>query len=103
MNPDSRPSQIRRADFPALREFFRGYLHQDMNEEYASVAGAAKHFWNDADAEQREAVRQEWNRLLAHFQNRSRAELSRSLTRELGSAQELAPADIEKISALFNS
>jgi hypothetical protein len=101
MSHDSKSSEVRRADFPALREFLRGYLHQDMREEYASVASAVKHFWMDADAQQREFVREEWDRLTSQFKDRPLAELNRALTRELGSAQLLEPADVKAISAAF--
>jgi hypothetical protein len=99
---DSKSPEIRRADFPVLREFLRGYLHQDMQEEYGSVEDAAKRFSRDADAEQRQAAAEEWRRLTAHFKDRSLAELNRALTRELGSAQLLAAADLEKISTALN-
>ena len=101
MSHDPKSSEIRPCDFPALREFLRGYLHQDMREEYASVTSAAKHFWADADEKEREVVREEWRRLTAHFKDRSLTELNRALTRDLGSAQLLEAADVTAISALF--
>ena len=102
MSPhDSKSQQIRRTDFPALREFLRGYLHQDMQEEYGSVEEAAKQFSRDADAEQRRAAAEEWKRLLAHLKGRPLAEFNRALTQQLGSSQQLEAADIEKISAAW--
>ena len=96
---DPTPPEVRRGDFPALREFLRGYLHQDMQEEYGSVENAAKQFSRDADAEQRRAAAEEWKRLLAHLKGRPLAEFNRALTQQLGSSQQLEAADIEKISA----
>lgn len=98
---DSKSPEIRSADFPALREFLRGYLHQDMQEEHGSVENAAKQFWRDADAEQRKAAAHEWKKLRAHFKEQPVAQLNRALTRELGSSQQLQPADLEKISTVF--
>jgi len=101
MSHDSKPSDARRAEFPALQEFLRGYLHQDMREEYASVASAAKHFWMEADEEQRKAIHEEWARLLSQFKDRPLAELNRTLATELGGAQLLEAADVKAISAAF--
>ena len=28
--------------FPALKEFFSGYLHEDFNDEYGSAAGRSQ-------------------------------------------------------------
>lgn len=98
---DSRSHETH-ANFPALREFLRGYMHQDMQEEYGSAENAAKQFWRDADAEQRRATAQEWNRLTAQFKDRPLPELNRTLTGDLGSAQQLETGDIQKISAVLN-
>jgi hypothetical protein len=38
----------RTPEFPALREFFSGYLHQDFHDEYGSAVGAAQAFRRDA-------------------------------------------------------
>lgn len=91
-----------RTDFPALRAFLRGYLHQDMQDEYGSAENAAKQFWRDADAEQRKATAQEWKKLTAQFKDRPLPELNRALTGDLGSAQQLEAGDIQKISAVLN-
>ena len=48
---------------PALREFFRGYLHQDTLAEYGGALAAAAQFRADADDAQAAAVRQEFTRL----------------------------------------
>lgn len=47
-------------DFPALRDFFAGYLHQDFRDEYDSPAAAAKAFCAEANAPELAAVRREW-------------------------------------------
>ena len=100
---DSKPPEIRRADFPSLRDFLRGYLHQDMQDQYGSVENAAKQFSRDADAEQRRAAAKEWKRLRAQFKDRPLSEFNRALTQELGSAQQLDAGDVEKISTVLNA
>jgi hypothetical protein len=47
-------------DFPALRDFFSGYLHQDFREEYSSAAQAGAAFCKDATHDQITAVQAEW-------------------------------------------
>jgi hypothetical protein len=50
----------RHPTLPALREFLRGYLHEDCIAEYGSLEGAARRFVQDADQQQRNAVAAEW-------------------------------------------
>lgn len=63
----------RHPTFPALREFLRGYFHQDCIAEYGSLHGAARRFIQDADQPQRQAVAAEWRQF---------REQSKSLTLE---------------------
>jgi len=48
------------SDLPALREFFRGYLHQDTLAEYGGALAAAAQFRADADDAQTRAVQREF-------------------------------------------
>jgi hypothetical protein len=100
---ESRSDEVRAAEFPLLREFFRGYLHQDMREEHGSVESAAANFWENADIDERVAIAKEWERLLTRFKSKPFPELIQAVTRDLGSGQMLEPDDVEKISALFNT
>ena len=43
-------------DFPHLREFTRGYLHQDMVSEYGSAVGAAKAYVADLNEAERKQL-----------------------------------------------
>jgi CdiI immunity protein len=52
-------------EFPALREFFRGYLHQDTLAEYGGALAAAAQFRADADAAQTSSVQREFTTLCA--------------------------------------
>lgn len=98
---DSQSASIRPGDYPALGQFLRGYLHQDMRDEHGSVENAAKDFWHAADVDERVAVAEEWKRLREHFQDRPLTDLSRALTR-LGSAQILEARDIDAIAGVLN-
>jgi CdiI immunity protein len=57
----SRAHDFEPKDFPYLREFARGYLHQDAIAEYGSAEGAAKAYVNDLSGESRKAVAAEIN------------------------------------------
>jgi hypothetical protein len=87
--------------FPALREFFRGYLHEDAIEAHGSVEGAARQFWCDADEEQRQTLEAEWQDLRARLRDQKLGAVNQAL-RDLGSARQFAGDDLEKISAVFS-
>jgi CdiI immunity protein len=69
----------------ALRDFLRGYLHQDWKQEHGSPEQAAQHFWDDADSEQRRQLRSEWQAFVEAAKDQPLDEVARRLT-ELGSA-----------------
>lgn len=52
-------------EYPHLRQFVRGYLHQDAALEYGSAAGAMRQFCTDADAGEQEQLRDELRRFAA--------------------------------------
>jgi hypothetical protein len=63
-HPDhAKTPEISAAEFPALRDFLRGYFHEDLLDEYGSAEAAVRQFCKDADAQQRKAVADEWTRL----------------------------------------
>lgn len=95
------PKKPKASDFPALRSFLRGYLHQDMKDEYGSPAEAAAEFYTDADPDERSAVAREWDRFVTQMKHAPLDEFNRFLTRELGSAYSLTTEDIQQISASF--
>ena len=64
MNPDF-AEQINPAEYTALANFFRGYLHQDGPVEYGSFVAAAHAFRRDAGERETTIVRSELERLLA--------------------------------------
>ncbi len=73
------------ADYPALREFFPAYLHQDFAEEYASAAEAAKGFLAEANGDEILQVKDEWKALRTAFRGRPLQEIQAAVGR-LGSA-----------------
>ncbi len=93
--------QISPGQFPALREFLRGYFHEDLEDEYGSAEAAAAEFWRDADEQQRRAVAEEWSSLLSRIRNLSLDQVNESL-RTLGSAWNLEGlVEIQKIAEIF--
>jgi len=103
MSPDHHPRKpatalISAADFPALRSFLRGYFHQDMKDEYGSPEEAVREFCEDASAEERAAVAENWSRFLAQTNGQPIAEINRSLTGQLGSSYALSEEDVRQIS-----
>ena len=73
------------AKFHALREFLRGYFHEDLADEYGSPQNAASQFAQDADASQRRAVAHEWSHFMHGNRHRPLPQIN-ELLRSLGSA-----------------
>jgi len=102
MSPDPKKrttASISAADFPALRSFLRGYFHQDMRDEYGSVEEAVREFCEDASAEERAAVAENWSRFLAQTTGQPIEEVNRLLTGSLGSSCTVKDEDLKRISA----
>jgi hypothetical protein len=89
------------ADFPELRSFLRGYLHQDMKDEYGSPEEAAREFCSDASGEERAAVADQWARFVNQTHGMPLDQVNRILTGPLGSSYALTAEDLAGISALF--
>jgi hypothetical protein len=84
-------------EFPALKEFFSGYLHEDFNDEYGSARGAARAFRGDASPEELAQARQEWAKLGKILTGRPIEEVHASL-QKLGGAWR--PQDIDEFHSL---
>ncbi len=93
-------ASIQAADYPALRNFLRGYFHQDMKDEYGSAGAAARQFCEDASSQERAAAAEEWSRLMEKTKGQPMEEINRILT-GLGSAYRLTSGDMQKISAVL--
>lgn len=85
------------ANYPALRESLPGYLHEDFQETAGTAAEAMEAFLNEASEEEVQQVREEWQRLRAHFAGHPLAELQAALVR-LGIAWR--PATEEELQAI---
>jgi hypothetical protein len=85
------------SDFPALRAFFSGYLHQDFVEEYGSAIGAAQSYVRDASSADLKNLRVEWKSWRASLSDLSAPALATAL-RKLGAAW--APPSVQALDAL---
>ena len=103
-NPSGKPAppQISAANFPALRQFLRGYLHEDWQDEHDSPAAAAQQFCEDASPKELENVAREWKAFRKETKNLSLPAISSLLNGELGAAWRLKTPDaLEAISSVF--
>jgi hypothetical protein len=85
------------SEFPVLKEFFSGYLHEDFNDEYGSAASAARAFRGDASSEEYAQARLEWAKLRKILTGRSMPEVQTSL-QKLGGAWH--PQDLDEFHSL---
>src|SRR5262245_3911061 len=69
--------------FPALQQFFTGYLHEDFAREYGTPEGALRAFEADATDAERQRLRTEAKRLQAAIDSQSLSE-TRALLAGLG-------------------
>jgi hypothetical protein len=95
----SHKADISTANFPTLHTFLRGYFHEDMADEYGTAPEAAEQFCEDAEADERTPVAQEWQRLTE--QTHSHASSLNAALKKLGSAISLHEEEIPQISAIF--
>ena len=58
------PAGFRADDFSALRDFLRGYLHEDYRSEYGTPEQAAAAFLSESEAGERKAVAAQLTRFL---------------------------------------
>ena len=91
------------AEFPALRAFFEGYLHQDFRDEYGSAVGAAQAFREDASDLELVAVRKEWKKWRAGLAKASPDEIGQA-ARKLGAAwQPQVAKDLDYVEMALNA
>ena len=87
--------------FPALRNFLRGYFHQDMKDEYGSAPLATRQFCQDASVEDRAAVSADWARFTQQTSGLPLDQINQLLTVRLGSSYALQQDDWKSISAIL--
>lgn len=73
------------ADYPALREFFPAYLHEDFVDEYGSAIGALKGFLGDASGDEILQAKEEWRNFREAFREKPFPEIQAAIGK-LGSA-----------------
>jgi CdiI immunity protein len=100
MKPKRVTPQTSASEFPALRNFLRGYFHEDLGDEYGSPEAAARQFCQDADESQRKALAEEWARFLARMKGQPLEAINHALA-NLGSACILSQSDIERVSKVL--
>ncbi len=88
-------------DFPALRDFLRGYFHEDCIDEYGSLEEAARQFVKDADKAQRKALAGEWGKFMELMGKSPLGEINERL-RAMGSGCEFSNVEeIQEITKAF--
>jgi hypothetical protein len=94
--------KISAVEFPALRQFLRGYLHEDWREENETAADAARQFMEDADASEKRQVASEWQTFRERTKGASLEVINRILGQTFGAAwRVLDPAELEAVSLVF--
>ena len=78
-------SRIHANDFPALRDFLAGYLHEDFADEHATPEGAVRAFASDADEDDLRALKDDSRRFAERIDGWSWTDARRAL-RTLGCA-----------------
>jgi hypothetical protein len=88
--------------FRLLRQFARGYLHQDLIPEYGDVMNAAKSYVSDLNSGDRKHLATEAQEMLVVAREWSAAELNQQLHR-MGSAWTFVSNDeFEQVLRLFD-
>jgi len=85
-------------EFPCLRVFVRGYLHEDFVQVHGSPLAAATAFCGDASPEERERLNREIAALVEMTEGGSPRAPGRFLTESLGS--HWAPRSTDELRAL---
>jgi hypothetical protein len=85
------------SEFPVLKEFFSGYLHEDFSDEYGSAASAARAFRGDASPDESAQAQLEWVKLRKTLTGRPITEIQTSL-QKLGGAW--LPQDLDEFHSL---
>lgn len=76
--------RVKASDFPALKQVFSGYLHEDFVKEYGSATAALRSFEADADDDEVDRFRAEVQRFLEMTEPLDFAKV-RTLLTQLGS------------------
>ena len=80
-----RKKSFEAADYPAVRELFPAYLHQDFGEQYGTPGEAVKGFLAEASGDEILQVKEEWKAFRSALRSWPFDEVQGALDR-LGSA-----------------
>jgi hypothetical protein len=89
------------ADYPALREFFPAYLHQDFGDEYGSAAEAVKGFLSDASGDEILQVKDEWKAFRQAFAERPVYEIQSALDKLGSEWQPQKELELKELDEIF--
>lgn len=96
----NKPAQ--KEDYPALRAFMHGYLHEDYVEEYGSVKDAVIEFRTDSDEDEFRNVVSEWKAFLRKVKSQPIAAVQKAMREALGGGWIPAkPADLDLLTRAF--
>lgn len=88
-------------NFPALQDFFGGYLHEDFAEEYGAATKALQTFLFDASGDEIQNVKEEWQRFRDILKDRPFGEMQAAL-RRLGAAwQPVNPGEVAALDEIL--
>jgi hypothetical protein len=59
----NRSALFKAEDFPHLRDFLRGYFHEDWNDDYGTAREAVEQFCREAGKVNAAKLAEEWERL----------------------------------------
>lgn len=93
---------LKASDYPVLRIFCRGYLHQDMKDEYGSALEAVRAFCSESSPDERIALATEWARFANKTKELPQHQINKLFTSTLGSSYSLSADDMESISQLLS-
>lgn len=96
----NKPAQ--REDYPALRAFMHGYLHEDYVEEYGSVEDAVREFRLDSDDDEFRNVMTEWKAFVRKVKSQPVASVQKAMREHLGGGwTPMKQADLDMLTRAF--
>ncbi len=89
-------------EFPALRAFMHGYLHEDYVDEYGSAVEAVHEFRSDAADDEFNDVLKEWKQFFQNAKTQSLSAIQKKIHDEFGGGWRPASlADVQAVTHAF--
>jgi hypothetical protein len=89
-------------DYPALRSFMHGYLHEDYVDEYGSAIDAVHEFRSDADDDEFNTVVKEWRQFISDSKTQPIQAIQKKIREELGGGwRPSSVADLQSLTHAF--